>query len=42
MEMGKRISNNVVHTGNVLCRDGEMVPGSNKENVAEGHEAWAV
>ena len=43
VETGKRVSDNVVHTGNVLCRYGEIVHGSSKEKVTEeGHEVQAV
>ena len=43
VEVGERVSNNIVHTGNVLCRYGEIVHGSSKANVAEeGHEVRAV
>ena len=40
---GKRVSDNVVQIGNVLCRYDEIVHGSSKEKVAEeGHEVRAV
>ena len=42
VKTGRRVGNNVVRTGNVLCRYGEIVHGSGKENVSEGHEARTV